>query len=221
MDNKGKIILVGFISFVVGAAAGGTGMYFYSKKYFQDKADAEIQEMCNYYISKYEEGGGKDEEKDQIESTEETEKEAKVQAKYEAISDIYKSSENESERVNTSYSKCYDGSSSGSDDSAPKKKKTSRKKKVDIEIVNQEVWDENPGSFDSKFLVYYDPDNVLIDEESEKPFEENNDIVNIVNLHSDDAVGGVLILQDNVNKFLYHVTVEQMSYMEQLTEDDD
>lgn len=218
MDNKGKVILVGFISFVVGAAAGGTGMYFYSKKYFQDKADAEIQEMCNYYISKYEEGGSKDEK---VCVEEETAEEAKVQAKYEAISDIYKSSENESERVNTSYSKCYDGSSSGSDDSAPKKKKTSRKKKVDIEIVDQEVWDENPGSFDSKFLVYYDPDNVLIDEESEKPFEENNDIVNIVNIHSDDAVDGVLILQDNVNKFLYHVTVEQMSYTEQLAAEDD
>lgn len=218
MDNKGKVVLVGFISFVVGAAAGGAGMYFYSKKYFQDKADAEIQEMCNYYISKYEEGDSKDEK---VCVEEETAEEAKVQAKYEAISDIYKSSENESERVNTSYSKCYDGSSSGSDDSAPKKKKTSRKKKVDIEIVDQEVWDENPGSFDSKFLVYYDPDNVLIDEESEKPFEENNDIVNIVNIHSDDAVDGVLILQDNVNKFLYHVTVEQMSYTEQLTEDDD
>lgn len=221
MDNKGKIVLVGFISFIAGAAAGGAGMYFYSKKYFQDKADAEIQEMCDYYISKYEEGGSKDEKEDQIKSAEEAEKEAKVQAKYEAISDIYKSSGDESERINTSYSKYYDSSSSDSNDSASKKKRTSRKKKVDIEIVDQEVWDENPGSFESKFLVYYDPDNVLIDEESEKQFEENNDIVQIVNLHSDDAVDGVLILQDNVNKFLYHVTVEQMSYMEQLTEEDD
>lgn len=219
MDNKGKITLVGLIGFVVGAAAGGTGMYFYSKRYFQAKADAEIQEMCDYYISKYEEGGSKDEEKKEI-INEETEEESKVQDKYEAISDIYKSSGDESDRVNTSYGKYYDSNSNSSDDAAPKKKRT-RKKKVDIEVVDFDVWDENPGDFDSKFLVYYDPDNYLMDEESEKPFEEDNAVTQIVNLHSDDAVDGVLILQDNVNKLLYHVTVEQMSYMEQLEEEDD
>lgn len=219
MDNKGKITLVGFISFIVGAAAGGAGMYYYSKKYFQAKADAEIQEMCDYYISKYE-GDNKEYEKSQSAEEEETGKDAgaETQDKYEALSDIYKSNGDESDRVNTSYSKCYNSSDSNSGSFANKKK---RKKKVDIEIVDPEVWDENPGNFDSKFLVYYDPDDSLIDEESEKPFEENNDITNIVRTHSDEAIDGVLILQDNVNKLLYHVTVEQMSYMEQLVDEDD
>ena len=220
MDTRGKVTLAAGVGFILGAVAGGAGMYFFTKQYFQEKAEAEIQEMGEYYISKY--GGGdtvdkyySEESNDEVEA-----EEAKAQADYEAISDIYKSKDNEPEKVNTSYGKYYDGEQSDNSDAAPKKKKTTRKKKVDIEVVDQEVWDENPGNFDSRFLVYYDADSVLLDEESDKPFEENNEITKIVDIHSDDAVDGVLILQDNSNNCLYHVTVEQMAYSERILEDD-
>ena len=220
MDTRSKVTLAAGVGFILGAVAGGAGMYFFTKQYFQEKAEAEIQEMGEYYISKYMKGD-EDEEGIEVESNDEIKaEEAKAQADYEAISDIYKSKDNESEKVNTSYGKYYDGEQSDNSDAAPKKKKTTRKKKVDVEIVDQKVWDENPGNFDSRFLVYYDADSVLLDEESDKPFEENNEVTKIVDIHSDDAVDGVLILQDNANNCLYHVTVEQMAYSERILEDD-
>ena len=217
MDTKGKIILTGAISFLLGLGAGGAGMYFYSKRYFRTKCDEELQQMGEYYILKYNpEKEEKDESSNEKKGDDEvgTEEESKVQDKYEAISDIYKSKQNESDKAPTSYSKCFNGDNSDSSNTG--KKKGGRKKKVDIEIVDQEIWDENPGGLDSRFLVYYDADSVLIDEESEKPFEENNDIVKMIDLHSDDTVDDVLILQDNTGKCLYHVTVERMAYSEQL-----
>lgn len=216
MKDSTKLILVGGISFLLGGAAGGAGVYFYTKRYFAEKCEAEKQELGEYYISKY---APEKEEKDESISEEkgddkEPAKEAGIQGKYEAISDIYKSKADESDRTNTSYSGYYDGNTSS--DNSGKKKGGKKKKKVDLEIVDQEVWDENPGNFDTKFLVYYDADGVLIDEESEKIFEDgydDKDLPKVIESGEPDEFG-ILIIQSNFTNTLYHVTVERMAFSE-------
>ena len=216
MKDTTKLILVGGISFLLGGAAGGAGVFFYCKKYFTEKCEAEKQELGEYYISKYapEKGEKIDESiSEEKGDDEESAKEAGVQGTYEAISDIYKSKGDESDRTNTSYSGYYDGNT-GSDNSG--KKKGKKKKKADLEVVNFEVWDENPGNFDTKFLVYYDADGVLIDEESERIFEDgydDKDLPKTIESGQPDAQG-ILIVQSNFTNTLYHVTVEQMAYSE-------
>ena len=216
MKDSTKLILVGGISFLLGGAAGGAGVYFYTKRYFAEKFEAEKQELGEYYISKY---APEKEEKDESIGEEkgdgkEPSKEAGIQGKYEAISDIYKSKTDESDRTNTSYSGYYDGNT-GSDNSG-KKKGGKKKKKVDLEIVDQEVWDENPGNFDTKFLVYYDVDRVLIDEESDKIFEDgydDKDLPKVIESGEPDE-NSILIIQSNFTNILYHVTVERMAFSE-------
>ena len=51
MDRKN--IITALVAFLIGGAAGGSGVYFYSKKYFKEQADADIQEMADYYQHKY------------------------------------------------------------------------------------------------------------------------------------------------------------------------
>lgn len=217
MKNSTKLILVGGISFLLGGAAGGAGAFFYCKRYFAEKCEAEKQELGEYYISKYapEKGERIDESiSEEKGDDKESAKEAGVQGTYEAISDIYKSKADESDRTNTSYSGYYDGNAGN--DNPVKKKGGRKKKKADLEIVDQEVWDENPGNFDTKFLVYYDADGVLIDEESEKIFEDgcdDKDLPKIIESGEPDEFG-ILIIQSNATNILYHVTVERMAFSE-------
>ena len=216
MDTKGKIILTGCLAFLSGLAAGGAGMYFYGKRYFQTKMDEELQSMGEFYIKKYE-GGVKEKDndkRDKEESNEEQQTEEDLEKKA-SVFEGQKIVEGD-ELSRTSYGACFDDSAKP-DDIPSKKKRTSKKKKVDIEIVDQTVWDDNPGGFDSKFLVYYDVDGVLIDEESEKVFEDGMDdaaLIKLIDIHSDEADDGVLILQSNFTQTLYHVTIEQASYAE-------
>ena len=220
MKDSTKFILVGGLCLLVGAAGGGTGVYFYCKKFFQDKADEEIQNMGEYYISKYGKGDNKDEQQAEEESNEEerTIKEAKEQVTYENISDIYRS--NEPSGTPTSYSDYFDGDKSGN--SGKSNKKSGRKKKVNIEVVDPEVWDENPSSLDTRFLVYYDVDGILIDEETEQifdgSFDDDKEMRQAIESGSPDS-NGILIVQSNFTNTLYHVTVERMAYSEVMVDD--
>ena len=218
MNENGRCWLMAGIGLLVGAAAGGTGMYFYSKRYFQAKMDAELQSMGEFYIKKYE-GGVKEknnEGSDKKESNEEQQTEEDIEKRTSVFEGQKIVGEEESNR--TAYADCFDDSTSDKlPSSSSKTRSKKKKKKVDIEIVDQSVWDDNPGGLDSKFLVYYDADGVLIDEESEKIFEDGMDdaaLVKLIDIHSDEADDGVLILQSNFTQTLYHVTVEQASYAE-------
>lgn len=216
MNERGKCWLIAGVSLLLGAAAGGTGMYFYSKRYFQAKLDEELQSMGEFYINKYEKVKEKD---DGQTNKEESNEEQQTEEDIEKRTSVFEGQKlaNGDELDKTSYAACFNDSNS---DKLPSPKKTrtqKKKKKVDIEIVDQSVWDENPASLDSKFLVYYDVDGVLIDEETEKIFEDGMDdaaLIKLVDIHSDEADDGVLILQSNFTKTLYHVTVEQASFEE-------
>lgn len=212
--RKGALIGLG-IGFVLGEVAGGVGMYLYSKRYFNSIKGMEMREMTEYYENKYgkcinaEDKTNDSEDKKESDEKEQT-KEAKIQSDYEAISDIYRSKGEQKEL--TSYTNCYDSSKSSAD--IPVKKKGGRKKKkVDIEVVDQEVWDENPSGLDSVFLVYYEADGALINEDTEKVYENDMDSI-IKVIESNETTDGILILQDNVMGILYHITVEQSAYSE-------
>jgi len=222
MKDSTKISLVGGICLLLGAAGGGAGVYFYCKKYFQEKADEEIQAMGEYYISKYgvekwdenNENVNKEESNDKEQSVEE----ATAQVTYENISKIYRTKE--SGGVPTSYNNYFDESDSASGN---KGKKKGKKKKLDIEVVDHEVWNENPGNFDTAFLIYYDVDGILVDEESEKifdgSFDDEEEMKKVIESGDPDE-NGILIVQSNFTKTLYHVTVERMAYSEAMVADD-
>lgn len=221
MKDSTKLILVGGVSFLLGAGLSGAGVYFYTKRYFEEKTQEEIQSMGEYYISKYGEEKEDEDDKpgDKEKSDSKEQAEAKVQSDYEDISDIYKSKSDESDRINTSYSGYYDSSSGRG---STKRKNSKKKKKEDIEIVESEVWDENPGNFDTMFLVYYDADGTLVDEETEQIFDggldDKDDIIKAIESGDPDG-NGVLIVQSNFTKILYHITVEQMAYTEAMLDD--
>lgn len=215
MDSKGKAILIFVGSFITGMAAGGFGAYMYTKKYYQQKTDEEIQIMTEYYINKYnpEKGDSANDKIDEVKSDDKVGTEENVER-----TSIYDNQGNEEGPV-TSYGKCFDNNSGTVNDipSAVKKKSTKRKKKVDIEQVDDEVWDENPGGLETKFLVFYDADSVLMDEESEKLIDDAAYIKTAIE-SADDGTDTV-ILQDNTNSTLYHVTIERMAYNEVMVDD--
>lgn len=212
MEGRQKILIGVVAGFITGAAAGGTGMFFYAKRYFSAQADERVKEMAAYYndklAAKKEDISNDGTSEEEGSKEEQTEKDAEVQSKYEAISDIYKSKEEQKEP--TAYSNYFNDSKS---DTLPINKKSGKKKKkVDIEVVDDNVWDENPANLDTRFLIYYDADGVLVNEESEVVIDDRPDIVTAV--ENNEAVDGILIIQDNTNKVLYHVTVEAMAYSE-------
>lgn len=215
MEGNRKILIASSCGLLIGMAAGGAGAYVYSKRYFKAKYDADVQEMAEYYMNRCKncDGmlkilGGEDDSSNKEESVDkESAIEAKMQTEYEAISDIY--SNKEEQKAPTAYNEYFDAANSSS--TSTKKKGGKKKKKVDIEAVDESVWDENPGGLETAFLVYYEADGTLINEETEEKLELE-DICKAID--SNTATDGVMVLQDNVNKILYHVTVEQMAYSE-------
>lgn len=214
MEGFKRNSLICGISFTAGIAIGGFTAYAISKRYFEERSAAEKQELAAYYDAKY--ARIKKEEKLNEERIEEKssdpEQEAEIQSEYAAISDIYRTQEKKEDPV--AYANYFDNSSNNSSDTG--KRKSKKKKRLDVEVVDPEVWDENPAGLDSKFLVFYDADNVLVDEESEQIFDDDfdkQDIIKAIETGEPDA-NGVLILQSNITKTLYHVTVEQTAYSE-------
>lgn len=217
MEGNRKIFIASSCGLLIGLAAGGAGAYVYSKRYFKAKYDADVQEMAEYYMNRCKncDGmlkilGGEDDSSNKEKSTgEKPAVEAKMQTEYEAISDIYNNKEEQ--KAPTAYNEYFDAASSSSTSTTKKKGGKKKKKVVDIEAVDESVWDENPGGLETAFLVYYEADSVLINEETEEKLELE-DICKAID--SNTATDGTMVLQDNVNKILYHVTVEQMAYSE-------
>ena len=218
MEESNKRLIIAGVSFLLGAAAGGTGMFFYSKRYFKAKADNEMKEMADYYNNKYADDilAKKEGKENDREVEEEGNDEEQTKEEYGKKASIYETKSGE-EKPPVAYNNCFGDSNSGdiTGSDIPKKKK-GRKKKVDIEVVDQEVWDENPGGLDSRFLVYYDADSVLVDEESEIRLEDDiaDKIIKVIDDNDANVINDTLILQDNKNNCLLHVTVEQMAYSE-------
>ena len=219
MEESNKRLIIAGVSFLLGAAAGGTGMFFYSKRYFKAKADNDIKEMADFYSNKYADDilAKKEDKENDREIKEEGNDEEQTKEAYEKQASIYETKSGE-EKPPVAYNNCFGdsntGDSAGSD--IPKKKKSSRKKKVDIEVVDQKVWDENPAKLDSRFLIYYDADSVLVDEESEIKLDDDiaASIIKVIDDNDANVIDDTLILQDNKNNCLLHVTVEQMAYSE-------
>lgn len=213
MNESGKITLAAGIGLLIGAAAGGTGVYFYSKRYFQEKADNDIKEMADYYSNKYADDILKKKEDRENDKQAEEESNEKEQTEYKEKASIYETREaEETDKVN--YSGCFGDSNAGDIPvSTPAKKKGGRKKKIDIEVVDDDTWNENPAGFDTKFMEFYDVDSVLVDEDTELAVDDDI-LEKFVNDNSSKAVDDSLIIQDNRNKVLIHVTVEQMAYSE-------
>lgn len=216
MDNSTKNLLIGGISFLAGAAIGGAGMFFYSKRYFQEKSDAEIKDMADYYNNKYADDilKKKEEGKDDKGVKEESNEQEQAQQKeYVEKASIYDKIEDD-ELSRTNYTDMFRDSKSGdSSDSASNKKKKDRKKKAEIEIVDDEVWNENPGNLDTKFIVFYDADNTLVDEDTEQIVDDPT-LVDFINKNENEAIDDTMILQDNKLNTLYHVTIMQAAFSE-------
>ena len=219
MDDTSKRVLLFGIGLLVGAAAGGAGIYLYCKKYFKDVADAEIKEMADYYNNKYaddilKEGNGHVINEIKEESNEQ---ERAEQEEYVEKTSLYNKGEETNELDKVNYTNCFGDTDAGnsSSGSSPKKKGGRKKKKQEIELVGQETWDENPGGLDSKFLVFYDADSVLVDEESEQIIE--NDLIVKAIEANDDNIDDTLIFQTADS--LYHVTIERMAYSEVMVDD--
>lgn len=216
-----KTAIAAGISFVVGLAGGGLSAFFYCKNFYKTKADQEIQDMAEYYArmnkkegKKHDRPEDKKEGNDEIREDVKEEKDAGIQANYEEISDIYK---NKTEADHTAYNDFFDSNSSKR---TSNKKSTSRKKKKDvIRVVDDSYWENTPKGYDTKFMIYYEADNVLYDEETEQ-VAENVDILigSPDNLDTDTPEEPIYILNDNL-KVLYHITVEHMSYAEQGLDD--
>lgn len=219
MDEVTRRLIIGGIGFLAGAAVGGTGAYLYSKKYFQDKADAEIKEMADYYNNKYADdilAKKEDNANDRQIKEESNEQKQAVKEEYVEKASLYDKSDNVSDKTN--YTDCFGDSNTGdSSASAPAKKKGGRKKKKqEIEVVDQEVWDENPASLDTMFLLYYDADGVLTNEDTEQ-IVEDADLAKFIEDHEDEVIDDTMILQDNrdaKNLLLYHVTIAQQAFSE-------
>lgn len=215
MDGTTKSLIFGIGGFIAGLAVGGAGVYVYSKRYFEEKSNADIQEMAEYYNKKY---GLKEEKKDEAISKKESDeevKEAGIQAEYENISDIYSAPKSSEPPV--AYTNFF-GDSDGSSDKPASKKKGGRKKKVTGPVrVEDDVWDNIPSGWDSRFLVYYEADDVLMDEESEQVLEDKESLVgnDILKDNKDDIV----IISNEQLHTIYHVTVEKMAYSEAMVDD--
>lgn len=205
MDRKNLITAV--VAFLVGGAAGGTAVYFYAKRYFKEQADAEITEVADYYQHKY---GELKEETDEKDIPEQEEKESKMQANIEEISSIYKTDEKAEVVDHTAYTEFFNSGSSGNNS----RKKGGRKKKVNPVIVSSDIWDNPPEGYETKFLEYFDVDSVMIDEESGQIIEDGEKLVGKDNLAQADQYDNIIIVQNDSEKVIYHVTVEQMSYEE-------
>lgn len=218
MDEVTRRLIIGGIGFLAGAAVGGTGAFLYSKKYFQEKADAEIKDMADYYNNKYADDilAKKEDNANDREIKEESNVEKQTKEEYVEKTSLYDKSENVSDKTN--YTDCFGDPNTGdSTSSAPAKKKGGRKKKKqEIEIVDQEVWDENPASLDTMFLLYYDADGVLTNEDTEQ-IVEDVELAKFIEDHENEAIDDTFILQDNrdaKNLLLYHVTIAQQAFSE-------
>lgn len=215
MDGTTKALIFGVGGFVAGLVTGGVGMYAYSKRYFEEKANADMQEMAVYYNKKY---GLKEDEKDEGNSKKESDekvKEAGIQAEYEGISDIYSAPKSSEPPV--AYTNFFGDNNSDSDKPIGKKKGGRKKKVAGPVRVEDEVWDNPPKGFDTRFLVYYEADDTLMDEESEKVIEDTAELVgNDILADNEDDI--VIIRNDNTNT-IYHVTVEKMAYSEAMVDD--
>lgn len=207
-----KAALASAISFLVGLAGGGASAYLYCKNYYKNKADNDIQDMAEYYERRKKEGKKNDrpehKEKDICVEQEEV-KESKAQTEYEAISDIYRNKQTDEEP--TAYNNYFGNDSNRS---SGNKKSGKKKKKEVIEVVDESFWENPPKGYDTRFLIFYDADNVLYDEETESVIENIDTTVgNIANLDTDTPEEPIYILNNNL-KTLYHITIEHMSYSE-------
>lgn len=215
MDNGIKITISGVGGLLLGLAGGCVATYLYTKRYFQEQNDASIKEMAEYYNKKYGLGDTKDEEKCKDKSSDIVKADEKeIQAEFEKISDIYKSHESGKEE-HTAYDDFFvdnKSSDSGTGKKGTKKKSTKKKVTAAVEIVDESVWDDNPEKLDTKFLKYYDVDSVLVDEETDIQLDDMKDITDLLDNASDGTE--TVIVKDNVNKLLYHVTIEQTAFEE-------
>lgn len=211
MDNGIKITISGVGGLLLGLTGGCIATYLYTKRYFQEQNDASIKEMAEYYNKKYGLGDTKNEEKCKDESDETVKAEEEIQAEFEKISDIYKSHESDKEE-HTAYNDFFVDNKPSNSSTA--KKSTKKKKKVTpgVEIVDESIWDENPEKLETKFLIYYDADSILVDEETDILLSDRKDIIDLLDNVSDGTE--TVIVRDYINKLLYHVTIEQMSFEE-------
>ena len=212
MDNSSKMILTGIGSFILGSGIAGTGSFLVLKRYFKNKCDEDMKNLTEYYISKYENfKEGKDDGSSEKESNEE-EHESKAQLSKEDISNLYRSSEPK-EMDKTAYGK-YFSSDSTSDNSSTKPAKKKVVRKNGPKMVDSTEWDANPNNYEKKFLVYYEADDTMIDEETEKILDNGEELVGPDNLSQADQFDDVIFVSNAKTKTIYQVTVEQAAFSE-------
>ncbi len=207
MDNKIFIAAAG--GTLLGLVGGAVGSYLYCKRYFQQKFDAETMEMAEYYRNKY----GVSELEEKVDDTRSEEKSIEEQqtsgdeTKCENLSDNYKSQSSDQPPV--AYNKFFGNSDNNTDG-----KKKKNKKKLKPYPVEEDIWNEPPEGFETSFLMYYEADNTLVDEETEQPLEDKEDIIEAINQGQIDNDSDVIFVEDPAHNKLYHITVEQMAFSE-------
>lgn len=214
MDNSKKTAVTCIISFILGAAAGGTGSFFVCKRYYKAKNDEELKNQTEYYMNKYDilkedkdDGSGKKEGAEKEPSKEEMQF-----IKASDVSDVYKSKSPE-EMDKVAYGQYFNNDDTGNDISVKKtKKKVTRKNGP--KLVTKDIWEANPDNYEKKFLIYYDADDVMIDEESEQVIEDGKELVGADNLDTADQFDNEIFVSNAKTKCIYQVTVEQMSFLE-------
>ena len=216
MDNSTKTILMAAGSFILGAGLSGCATYIVASRYFKKKCDDEIQAQTEYYMRKYDPKLKEDISDDSSNKEESNEEEqAGVQSKKEDISNLYRSSAPE-EMDKTAYGSYFSGDSSNTSNDISDKKSTKKKvnRKGSLKMVTSEEWNANPNNYEKKFLVYYDADEVMIDEESEQAIDHGEELVGKDNLDQADQFDDVIFVSNSKTKTIYQVTVEQAAFSE-------
>lgn len=172
MSVKNILCFVGGL--VAGAAGGVLATQQYFKKKYQAEADAEIEEMNQYYTKKYEDLVELLKNEDDLKDREETEEVSQGR-----MSDIREKLQQNYEQT-TNYAKMFQGSKEEEEDDMeslleeePTEREAAesatedhnRNKDKPPRIISEEALGDVPSYYESKVLFFYRLDDVVTDEE--------------------------------------------------------
>ncbi len=197
--------LIAALSFIAGALAGGTGVYYYLNKKYDEKMDAETQELKEYFDRKYQlaldDFQGKvalygEAEAHIKENTADDAKPKAKKTKQEKVDEAAELVERAKEEYENIVKTDYAGISA-------KKKSTKKKKKTEEPdgpfIISFEEYEADK-KHDKRIVTYLDQENMVVDEDYE-PMDDGLDLIgseNIENLELSNDEDAVFIRNNSV-----------------------
>lgn len=207
-----KGILYFFSGMILGAAGAGYAVYRVSKSHFEKENRAAVDELAAYYHNKYEKPKKAEKKEETLDDSSSKEKDiqkvgAEEEKSYEEVSGIYRPTE--SSKVVTDY-RSISGDNS-SDSARPASRKKGKKKKP--YVIDKDVFEENAMNYDKRFIIFYEADRVLVDEESEEVIDIWTEIGE-QNLNNDAAEDDEIFIANDQYTTLYMVTIEHRAWAE-------